>query len=107
MSADLAFCPRILFRQMGRPPCEADEPDWPQDGERAEAQGSLLRQEYRETHPDGHGYHLVFPVLKERRVSVSLMASGGAARAVPTRASPFKSSSAGFGLAVSNLKTDS
>ena len=48
-----------LFRRMGRPPRDTDEPDWPRIASELKRKGmtlSLLWHEYRETHPDGFGY---------------------------------------------------
>lgn len=50
---------RRLFRRMGRPPRDIDEPDWPKIGSELKRKGvtlNLLWQEYREAHPDGYGY---------------------------------------------------
>ncbi|MBB4232525.1 transposase [Rhizobium mongolense] len=44
---------------MGRPPRDIDEPDWPKIASELKRKGvtlNLLRQEYRETHPNGYGY---------------------------------------------------
>ncbi len=48
-----------LFRRMGRPPRDSDEPDWPKVASELKRKGvtlNLLWQEYREAHPDGYGY---------------------------------------------------
>lgn len=48
-----------LFRRMGRPPRDTDEPNWPKVASELKRKGvtlNLLWQEYRETHPDGYGY---------------------------------------------------
>ncbi len=48
-----------LFRRMGRPPRDSDEPNWPKVASELKRKGvtlNLLWQEYREAHPDGYGY---------------------------------------------------
>jgi transposase len=48
-----------LFRRMGRPPRDSDEPNWPKVASEMKRKGvtlNLLWQEYREAHPDGYGY---------------------------------------------------
>jgi transposase len=48
-----------LFRRMGRPPRDTDEPSWPKVASELKRKGvtlNLLWQEYREAHPDGYGY---------------------------------------------------
>ncbi|MGV1869028.1 IS21 family transposase, partial [Rhizobium sp. 23-156Da] len=48
-----------LFRRMGRPPRDSEEPNWPKVASELKRKGvtlNLLWQEYREVHPDGYGY---------------------------------------------------
>lgn len=56
---DDAALERKLFRQMGRPPRDTSEQDWQlvsREMKRKSVTLLLLRQEYREAHPDGFGY---------------------------------------------------
>jgi transposase len=50
---------RSLFRRVGRPPQDLNEPDWPRVAQELKRKGvtlTLLWQEYRTAHPDGYGY---------------------------------------------------
>ena len=50
---------RALFRRVGRPPQDLDEPDWGRLAQELKRKGvtlTLLWQEYRAGHPDGYGY---------------------------------------------------
>ncbi|MER9832287.1 IS21 family transposase [Mesorhizobium sp. M0134] len=50
---------RLLFRRVGRPPQDLDEPDWAMISRELKRKGvtlTLLWQEYRAAHPDGYGY---------------------------------------------------
>ena len=50
---------RALFRRVGRPPQDLNEPEWPRVAQELKRKGvtlTLLWQEYRTAHPDGYGY---------------------------------------------------
>lgn len=50
---------RLVFRRVGRPPQDLDEPDWPVIAQEIKRKGVtlvLLWQEYRAAHPNGYGY---------------------------------------------------
>ncbi|ESZ53432.1 transposase IS408 [Mesorhizobium sp. L103C131B0] len=49
---------RLLFRRVGRPPQDLDEPDWAMISRELKRKGVTLTlwQEYRAAHPDGYGY---------------------------------------------------
>ncbi|ESY45962.1 hypothetical protein X744_31965 [Mesorhizobium sp. LNJC372A00] len=54
-----ALLERLLFRRVGRPPQDLDEPDWAMISRELKRKGvtlTLLWQEYRAAHPDGYGY---------------------------------------------------
>ncbi len=56
---DDAVLERHLFRRVGRPPQDLDEPDWPRVSAELKRKGvtlTLLWQEYRASHPHGYGY---------------------------------------------------
>ncbi len=56
---DDARLERVLFRRVGRPPQDLDEPDWPMVAREIKRKGVtllLLWQEYRAAHPNGYGY---------------------------------------------------
>ena len=56
---DDAAIERLVFRRVGRPPQDLNEPDWPLIAREIKRKGVtllLLWQEYRAAHPDGYGY---------------------------------------------------
>ena len=56
---DDAALERLVFRRVGRPPQDLNEPDWAMIGRELKRKGvtlTLLWQEYRAAHPDGYGY---------------------------------------------------
>jgi len=56
---DDAAIERLVFRRVGRPPQDLDEPDWAVMAQEIKRKGVtllLLWQEYRAAHPNGYGY---------------------------------------------------
>lgn len=56
---DDAAIERLVFRRVGRPPQDLDEPDWAALAQEIKRKGVtllLLWQEYRAAHPNGYGY---------------------------------------------------
>jgi transposase len=63
----------LLFRRVGRPPRDQQEPDWPRIARELKRKGVtllLLWQEYRADHPGGYGYTwfcVTFAAYQQRR----------------------------------------
>ncbi len=94
---DDAALERTLFRQVGRPPRDTVEPDWPliaRELKRKSVTLVLLWQEYREAHPDGYGYtwfcdkfhaheKRVNPTYRHRHAAGEVMQTDYAGQTIP------------------------